>query len=121
MSYIIEVLYNFSKISTILLTTHSPYILACINNLIMGYDLYDKNQNLTKKQNDKLDKILTNYQTISYDNISAYSFEIDKETNMSKTKEIKEDDFKMISFNELDNLSGVLAQDIENMENIING
>lgn len=52
----------------ILLTTHSPYVLGTLNNLLYSYDIYKSDEN--KKE--KLNKIIKKEFWINYDNFSSY-------------------------------------------------
>ncbi|MDD4962290.1 MAG: AAA family ATPase [Gallionella sp.] len=54
------------------ITTHSPYILTAINNLVVGQDAYDKIKNNPEKLA-ALEKVLPASQLIRLEDVSAYT------------------------------------------------
>lgn len=52
----------------ILLTTHSPYVLGTLNNLLYAYDLY----NLNNSRKEEINKIIKKEFWINYNNFSSY-------------------------------------------------
>lgn len=89
----------------LILSTHSPYILTSINNLLYASELIKQDQNLKEKVTEIIDdKFL-----LDAENCSAYLIEdgvaksiIDKETNL-------------INADELDSVSGSIMQDFERL------
>lgn len=59
--------------NSIVITTHSPYILTAIDDLIMGYDIYNKNRNQPEIIT-KIATLLPKYSLIDFNNISSYFF-----------------------------------------------
>ena len=73
----------------IFITTHSPYVLASFNNLLLAGNIINKNN----KNKDKITKYVQLSEIIPIDRISAYSLSngkcnnlIDSETNLINAK-----------------------------------
>ena len=89
----------------LILSTHSPYILTSVNNLLYASELVKQDQSLKEKVTEIIDdKFL-----LDAENCSAYLIEggvaksiIDKETNL-------------INADELDSVSGSIMQDFERL------
>ncbi|MBO7539995.1 MAG: AAA family ATPase [Prevotella sp.] len=70
-------LINNSK-SSIVITTHSPYILSIIDNLIYANDIYIKANTLGKKnQRQKVLRLVKKDTLINYEKVAAYCFNDD--------------------------------------------
>lgn len=98
--------------SSIVITTHSPYILTAIDDLIMGYDIYNKNRTQPEIRN-KIATLLPKDSLISFDEISSYFFAengiikdiLDKETRSVGAEYLDEASERTSHiFNELSNL-----------------
>lgn len=59
--------------SSIVITTHSPYILTAIDDLIMGNDIYTQNQTQTDIIK-KLATLLPTNSLINFNDVSSYFF-----------------------------------------------
>lgn len=77
----------------ILLTTHSPYVLGTLNNLLYAYDLY----NLNNSRKEEINKIIKKEFWINYNNFSSYFLKngicencIDKDVRCIKNEVIDE-------------------------------
>ncbi|MCX7044180.1 MAG: AAA family ATPase [Candidatus Sumerlaeota bacterium] len=95
---IIELLsrvYNTSRIPTqIIVTTHSPYILTAINNLLQAGHI---RKSTNKKQQERLYKVVSADQILDSDDLSVYSLShtgcvsiMDSKTNLISTNVIDE-------------------------------
>ncbi len=80
------------------ITTHSPYILTAINNLVVGQDAYDKANGDTEKLK-KLEKVLPADELICLEDVSAYTL------NKGKLESIIDMENRLIGANLLDAVS----------------
>lgn len=80
------------------ITTHSPYILTAINNLVVGQDAYDK-ANGYKDKLKKLEKFLPFDELIRFEDVSAYTL------NKGKLESIVDFENRLIGANLLDAVS----------------
>lgn len=80
------------------ITTHSPYILTAINNLVVGQDAYDK-ANGDKNKLKKLAKVLATDELIRLEDVSAYTL------NKGKLESIIDLENRLIGANLLDTVS----------------
>jgi predicted ATP-binding protein involved in virulence len=96
--------YNFQ----IIVTTHSPYILASFNNLLQAGRL----MNLKPSEEKKISKIVPKQEQISPDLLSAYSL------NMGKKIELIDDETRLISQTILDEVSSEISVEFGNLLDI---
>lgn len=89
--------------SKILLTTHSPYILGTINNLLYA------NKISSKVKQEKLEKIIDKKEWIAFDKFAAYYLE--KGTVNTCTDE----EFESINNEVIDDVSDVINEDFDKM------
>ncbi|MDO9213087.1 MAG: AAA family ATPase [Methylococcales bacterium] len=80
------------------ITTHSPYILTAINNLVVGKDAYDK-ANGDKEKLKRLEKVLPTDELIRLEDVSAYTL------NKGKLESIIDMENRLIGANLLDAVS----------------
>jgi predicted ATP-dependent endonuclease of OLD family len=80
------------------ITTHSPYILTAINNLVVGQDAYDKANGDTEKLK-RLEKVLPADELIRLEDVSAYTL------NKGKLESIIDMENRLIGANLLDVVS----------------
>ena len=80
------------------ITTHSPYILTAINNLVVGQDAYDKANGDTEKLK-RLEKVLPADELIRLEDVSAYTL------NKGKLESIIDMENRLIGANLLDSVS----------------
>ncbi|POZ53336.1 AAA family ATPase [Methylovulum psychrotolerans] len=82
------------------ITTHSPYILTAINNLVVGQDAYDKaTANGDAEQLKKLAHVLPTDELIRLEDVSAYTL------NKGKLESIIDSENRLIGANLLDAVS----------------
>lgn len=92
---------NNGRDNTIVMTTHSPYVMTAINNLIAAGNVVSRDG--SKK--DAVERILGGPSYILYDDLSAYGIK-DGEIHS-----IKDADFQLISTDELDRASECISDD----------
>ncbi len=90
--------------SSLLITTHSPYILTSLNNLIQADNTYK----LKKDKKELITKIIPKYLWLNIDDITAY--EVKKGSNVNS---IVDDDIKLINAEYIDTTSEVLDSDFD--------
>lgn len=83
---------------TFFITTHSPYILTAINNLVVGQDAYDKAHGDAEKLA-RLEKVLPKNELIRLEDVSAYTL------NKGKLETIIDFENRLIGANLLDAVS----------------
>lgn len=91
------------------ITTHSPYVLTAINNLIQAGMLYEKYSQDTLP---KLEKIVPRYKALSTSDLSAYVLE------NGKAKNILYNDTGLIDANLIDGVSDQLAIEFDELLNL---
>ena len=85
---------------TFFITTHSPYILTAINNLVVGKDAYDKAQaSDNTEQLNKLAEVLPTDELIRLEDVSAYTL------NNGRVESIVDLEDRLIGANLLDGVS----------------
>lgn len=99
--HIIALLYNSNNINFI--TTHSPYILTAINNLILAYDV------MKNKGEDSIANIVDKNLTINYSDIAAYTIE------NGILSSIKDDDTRLIGMNIIDSVSDEFSEEFDKL------
>ena len=80
------------------ITTHSPYILTAINNLVVGQDAYNK-ANGDREKLKRLEKVLPADELIRLEDVSAYTL------NKGKLESIIDMENRLIGANLLDAVS----------------
>ncbi|WP_048741786.1 AAA family ATPase [Prevotella bivia] len=89
--------------NTLVVTTHSPYIMTSINNLIQAQHVIDEDGNAKAR----LSEILSTTSYMSYDDINAWAFA------NGKLISIKDDELRLISAESLDAVSDSISSDFE--------
>lgn len=93
--------------NTLVITTHSPYIMSSVNNLIQGCNLICKDERAIKYVEDVLHYV----PKFRYEDVSAYVL------NGGYIESINSDDYKLISADSLDMASDVINSDFEKLLN----
>lgn len=96
---------NFDRGDTLLLTTHSPYIMTSINNLIQANNSSKENP----EEAHRINKLIPSGSWINYEDISAWA--VDNGT----VRSINDDEYNIISTDELDKASEVISDDFANL------
>lgn len=94
---LIATIYNASSHS-FFITTHSPYLLTAINNLIVGQDAFNKTINNQDKL-EQLERVLPKDELIKLEDISAYTL------NKGRLESIIDMENRLIGVNILDSIS----------------
>lgn len=94
---LIAAIYNATGHS-FFITTHSPYLLTAINNLVVGKDAHDK-ANGDKNKLKKLEKVLATDELIRLEDVSAYTL------NKGRLESIIDKENRLIGANLLDAVS----------------
>ena len=89
----------------LLITTHSPYVMTSLNNLIQAGNIITEH----KEQKDRILKVFNEDQILNFDDIGAWAIE------NGTTQSILEDDFKLISASSLDSASDIISSDFEKL------
>ena len=87
--------------NTLVITTHSPYVMAAVNNLIAAGNVVKADA--SKK--DAVKEILHCPASICYEDLSAYGIK------NGEIHSIKDDEFQLISTDELDKASECISDD----------
>jgi predicted ATPase len=96
---------NFKRGDSLLLTTHSPYIMTSINNLIQAKNAAkEEDADLTK-----ISSIIPKESWIDYSDVSAWAVE------KGRVASINDDDDKIISSDDLDRASEEISDDYSNL------
>lgn len=99
--HIIALLYNNNNVNFI--TTHSPYILTAINNLILAYDV------MKKKDKEILAPIIDKNLTINFNDVAAYTIENGVLTS------IKDEESRLIGMNIIDSVSDDFSEEFDKL------
>ena len=94
-------MYNFSH--SIVITTHSPYILSALNNLILAKDT------LTEENQNELYKLVDKDMLINLSDVSAYTIE------NGVLKSIVDEDSRLIGINIIDSVSDDFATTFDSL------
>lgn len=96
---------NFSN-SSMIITTHSPYILSVLDTLILAKNTYNEHLNLKVEIN----SIITESKWINYDDISVYEVR-----NDGTVHSIKNEEFKSIDANAIDSVSDIISEEYDKL------
>lgn len=108
---LIATVFNDKKLeSQFFITTHSPYILTSLNNLIQAGSLYNT---LDENQKKELSKIVPKSQAIDLDDIAVYSLE------NGKCNSLISEETELIDTNIIDNVSNDLAIEFDKLLDFI--
>ena len=89
------------------ITTHSPYILTAMNNLILAHDVS------TKLGQDKLPATVDPDCMIKYEDVRAYTIDNGKLVN------IKDDELRLIGVNVIDSVSDDFASEFDELLSLL--
>lgn len=96
--------------SEFIITTHSPYLLSHLNNLMLAYKLFQINE-----LKDEVRQIVDERYMVNPENVAVYSLELEKEENC---KSIISEKTGLISINSLDSASEFIGEDYERLYRI---
>jgi predicted ATPase len=118
-----SIVFNTSqKRNSFLITSHSPYILTCFNNLLQGQNTFEV-INQKKKKNEiaeeeynsllkKLNKILPEKRRICFEDLSVYLIKD------GKVKDIKDHENRLIDADPIDDVSEIISEEFSNLLDI---
>lgn len=95
---------DFSRGDTLLMTTHSPYIMTSINNLIQG-----GNAIRDGKPNEVVDDVIPKRCRLNYEDVSAWAI------SNGGIESINDDEFRLISADALDAASNLISNDFSQL------
>jgi hypothetical protein len=102
--YIIR--YASAKIAGVLLTTHSPYVLTSLDNLILAHNVASENPNLKKA----IAQIIPEQYWLDYNRVQVYSFNPSPKKGEPNTESLMNDDRRGINGNTIDSVSEELSE-----------
>lgn len=91
------------------ITTHSPYILSAVNNLIQAGNTFKHLKSYNPKALDDLFKIVPESQIIDFDDVTAYM------VNGGKTTEILDSELNILDANEIDRISSQFSDTFDKL------
>jgi|694.fasta_scaffold11940_17 predicted ATP-dependent endonuclease of OLD family len=94
------------------ITTHSPYILTAINNLVIGCDAYDNCHNDEDRL--QLSKLILQDEIIKFEDVSAYTF------NEGRLESIMDEETRLIGSSIIDAVSENFAEAFDLANDIAN-
>jgi predicted ATPase len=101
-------IYNLHKTSKLLITTHSPYILTSLNNLIQAHNTYKLKPNLEKE----ISKVVSKDIWVKFENVSAYYL------NNGKCIDILDSDSNLINTDFIDEISNEISSEFSRLLDI---
>ena len=104
---------NNNDNNQLIITTHSPYVLTALNNLLFAQRVIDKNKDTEKEVCEIIDKDAL----IKSDNFSAYVLSNDAGNNVN-SKSIIDETTGMIAQNYLDTVSEILGNEFNTLYKI---
>ena len=103
---------NGTKDNMLLLTSHSPYTLAILNNLVLAYKAYQKGDDDTKR---KIAEIVPQEYQVNPDSLTAYSLTKDENGNYQS---VLSESSGMIRKNDLDSVSEIIMYEFNRLYRI---
>jgi len=88
----------------IVITTHSPYVLSTIDNLIFGYKILAETKDKKTTVAKKIKEIIPSWSLVNFKEVSSYFFSSD-----GIVKPIKDNDLKTIGAEYIDEASDILS------------
>lgn len=101
-------IYNLHKTSKLLITTHSPYILTSLNNLIQSHNTYELKPNLEEE----ISKVINKIFWVKFKDVSAYYL------NNGKCIDILDADSNLINTDFIDEISNEISSEFSKLLDI---
>lgn len=92
--------------SSVVFTTHSPYILSSLDTLILANNTYNEHSDLKEEIN----AIVSEDKWIDYDDIAVYEVR-----NDGKVYSIKNEEFRSIDTNAIDGVSDIISEEFDKL------
>ena len=102
---------NRNKWSSIFITTHSPYILSSLNNLIAAYDVLRKKNEQKVKE---MEGILPRDTWLNFDDVKCFYLED------GNIQDIMDKDLRMIDYTKIDECSSSIINEMNKILAILN-
>lgn len=103
---------NSSTDNMLLLTSHSPYTLAILNNLVLAYKAYEKGDDEIKR---RVAEIVPPEYHVDPDSLAAYSL---TNTEMENYQSVLSESSGIISKNDLDSVSEIIMHEFNSLYRI---
>lgn len=104
--------------STVVITTHSPYIVSSVNHLMMVNDLYNQlDQNTDKKYIKTFETTIAKNEMLDKNKVSAYKLTVHNKKQTSIAEQIIVDD--LISQEELDGTIIEILQEYQKLKSMV--
>lgn len=103
---------NGTKDNMLLLTSHSPYTLAILNNLVLAYKAYEKGDEDTKR---KVAEIVSPEYHVDPESLTAFSL---SETGMENYQSVLSESSGIISKNDLDTVSEKIMHEFNTLYHV---
>ena len=100
------------SLGTLVVTTHSPYILSVFDNLILANEILKKSL-YDETIKEKIKQIIKTDLTINFDHVSSYLFQ-----NNGDVIDIRDEDLKIVGAEQIDQASNYLSDIFEDLCNI---
>ncbi len=100
---------------TLTITTHSPYLLSAMNNFLFAGMLASKGNDIVR---DSVDKIVGGHLVIQPGTCSVYALGSDINEEGYYCKSLLDDETGMIDFNSLDQVSILMSDEFERLEDV---
>lgn len=102
---------NSNRSNSVFITTHSPYILSALNNLIAAHDVLEtKNEQKVKE----MEKILPRDRWLNFDDVKCFYLED------GKIEDIMDEDLRMIDFTKIDECSSSIIDEMNKVLAVLN-
>ena len=113
-SKVVEFISYFANVndSAIFITTHSPYVLSVVDNLILAQEILKKS-NKKKLVLSKIKELIPSMALIDFDDVSSYFFHSD-----GTVKDIRDTDIKSLGAEYIDTASDKLGYIFDELCNI---
>ena len=99
-----------------IITTHSPYILTALNNLIQADNTFKKRLDLKEK----IEKIIPSDRWVSFEDVGVYYFRNPEEVmkGESSIRSLMDNDNRIINAEEIDKVSDVIGEQFNKLLDI---
>lgn len=103
--------YKTSLLRQLIVTTHSPYFLSCLNVLMLAHILYQNDDDLIR---DKVAEIVRPEYMIDPQKVAVYSLKLSSE-NKNYCTNIVSEQTNLVSANEIDSVSDYIGDDFDRL------
>jgi predicted ATPase len=100
------IIHKLNKKASLIITTHSPYILSSLDTLMLAKNTFNEHPDLKEEIN----SIVSEDKWIDYNDISVYEVR-----NDGKVYSIKNEEFKSIDVNAIDSVSDIISEEFDKL------